>query len=73
MANIERNIYEGWTPRAFIEDLGWQLALIMNGQSWKKPFTTRAQIKEWCMDNQPYYKGYVEEVVDYFCKKWHIK
>ena len=27
------------------------------------------EIKQWCKDNQPYYKKHIPEVVEYFWKK----
>ena len=33
----------------------------------------KAELKSWCIDNQPYYKKYIPEVVNYFIKKYNIK
>ena len=41
----------------------------MSGNSWHKPFTSKEELKRWCMDNQPYYKKYIPEVVTYFQNK----
>lgn len=73
MANLDRHVWEGWTPRAFIEDLEPQVQMIQRGQSWRKPFQNKAELKEWCKDNQPYYKKHVPEVVNYFAKEYNIK
>ena len=70
--DYDREIWEGWTPRLFINDLEPMFDMIMAGDSWQKPFTTREEIKAWCMSNQPYYKKYVPEVVDYFVNKADI-
>lgn len=43
--------------------------MIMSGQSWKQPFKDREELKRWCMDNQPYYKKYIPDVVNYFYAK----
>lgn len=67
--NIDRHIWEGWTPRSFIEDLEPMFDMIQSGQSWKKPFTNKEDLKQWCMDNQPYYKKHIPEVFAYFKKK----
>jgi hypothetical protein len=64
-----RHVYEGWHVSDFIEELEWQFDLIMSGQSFRKPFTTKAEIKEWTKDNQPYYKKAITEVVNYFTNK----
>jgi hypothetical protein len=47
--------------------------MIMRGQSWKKPFTTKQEVKEWCMDMQSGYKKYIPDVVKYFVDKAKIK
>lgn len=66
MTDLNRHIYEGWTPQMFINDLELQFNMIQENRSWKKPFRNREEIKVWCMENQPYYKKYIKEVVDYF-------
>jgi hypothetical protein len=67
--NFEKHIWEGWTVGDFIQDLEPTFNQIMSGRSWQKPFTTKQQVKEWCMDNQPYYKKHIPEVVNYFWGK----
>ena len=67
--NLDKHIWEGWTVGAFIEDLEPTFNQIMNNNSWMKPFKTKDEIKAWCMDNQPYYKKYIPEVVKYFVDK----
>jgi hypothetical protein len=69
MGNLQRHIWEGWTPQDFIDELEPTFNQIMNGGSWQKPFRDREELKEWCMDQQPYYKKYIPEVVDYFFAK----
>ena len=53
----------------FIDDLEPTFDLIMAGGSWMKPFSSKEELKKWCMENQPYYKKYVPEVFNYFKKK----
>jgi hypothetical protein len=67
--NLDKHIWEGWTVGAFINDLEPMFDMIMRNQSHVKPFTTKQQVKEWCMDNQPYYKKYIPDVVNYFVAK----
>lgn len=67
--NFNKHIWEGWTVQSFIDELEPTFKMIMNNQSWKKPFQTKQEVKEWCMDNQPYYKKHIPEVVNYFVKK----
>lgn len=71
--NLDKHIWEGWTVRDFIEALEPTLDMIMNGNSWSKPLQSRNQLKDWCMDNQPYYKKYIPEVVSYFAKKYNFR
>lgn len=67
--NLDKHIWEGWTVGMFIKDLEPSFNQIMSGGSWKKPFKTKEEVKEWCMDNQPYYKKYIPDVVNYFYSK----
>lgn len=73
MVDMNKHIWEGWTVGSFIETLEPAFSNIVNGYSWKRKFTTREEVKEWCMSNQPYYKKYIPEVVDYFCSKYEIE
>ena len=67
--NLERNVYEGWRPIDFINELEPSFVMIMSGQSWHKPFKTLNELKKWCMENQPYYKKHIPEVFNYFKNK----
>lgn len=67
--NLNKHIWEGWTVQDFINDLQPTFDTIMAGQSWHKPFTSAAELKTWCADNQPYYKKHIPEVVAYFKKR----
>ena len=71
--NLQRHIWEGWTVQSFIDDLEPTLATIQAGNSWLRPRTSRDELKKWCMENQPYYKEYIPEVVNYFAEKYQIK
>ena len=70
---IDKHIWEGWTVRDFIEALKPELDLIMTGQSWRKPFTTRKALEAWCADNQPYMKQPIGEVSKYFSVLYGIE
>ena len=67
--NLDKHIWEGWTVGDFINELEPSFDMIMNGSSWQKPFATKNELKQWCMNNQPYYKKSITEVVNYFAKK----
>ena len=71
--DLDRNVWEGWTPRAFINALEPSIRIIMNGESWRRPFTSKAELAEYCRDNQPYYKKRVPEVVSYFAEKYGLR
>ena len=71
--NLDKHIWEGWTVGNFINELEPILEVIQRGGSWQSKITTKAELKEWCKDNQPYYKKYIKEVVDYFATKYSIK
>lgn len=72
VTNPNKHIWEGWTVKDFIDDLEPMFNQIMRGNSIQDPFTTTTEIKKWCMDNQPYYKRYIPEVVDYFISKYKL-
>ena len=55
--NLNKHIWEGWTVRDFINELEPAFNMIMNNQSWQKLFQSDKELKQWCMDNQPYYKN----------------
>ncbi len=59
--NLDRHIWEGWTVKAFIEEL----EPIFQFQN----FSTKEEIRKWCKSNQPYYKKHIPEVANYFIKK----
>lgn len=70
--DFDKYVWEGWRVRDFIEDLEVSVRVIMAGESWRKPFKDRDELKKWCMENQPYYKKYIPEVVNYFAQKYNI-
>lgn len=74
MAKVDfhKHIWEGWTVQHFIDELEPTLDHIMDGNSWKKPFTTRKEIADWCKENQPYYKKEIKDVTNYFCSRYCI-
>jgi hypothetical protein len=67
--NLEKHVWEGWTVGAFINELEPTFNQIMRGNSWMKPFATKDELKQWCKDNQPYYKKHIPDVVNYFVAK----
>lgn len=71
--NLDKHIWEGWTVQDFINELEPQFDMIMSGRSWMGKFETKDDLKKWCVYNQPYYKKYIPEVVNYFWNKIHGK
>jgi len=65
--NLQKEVWEGWTVEDFIKELEPQLAIV------HPPITTKKGLKEWCKDNQPYYKKTIPEVVQYFSQKYNLK
>jgi hypothetical protein len=65
MSYLDKHIWEGWTVRDFINDLD----VIIGYQTFKD----RKELKAWCMDNQPYYKKYIPEVVNHYATKLNLK
>jgi hypothetical protein len=71
--DYNKHIWEGWTVQNFIDDLAPQLSIIMCGNSWRDPIKDKAALKAWCMDNQPYVKKYIPEVIEHFADKYNLK
>ena len=68
-----RIIWEGWTIQNFIDDLEWQLDLIMQGESWQNPFKSKKELVQYTKENQPYYKKTIPELNSYFANKYGLK
>ena len=65
--NLNKHVWEGWTVGDFINEL--ELSFNLNQKNNTFKLKNRDEVKKWCMDNQPYYKKYIKEVVDYFTTK----
>lgn len=72
--NLNKEIYEGWTVQGFINNLEPLIKNIYNNEvnTIQKPFKNRSELKKWCIDNQPYYKKYIPDVVNYFAQKYNV-
>jgi hypothetical protein len=70
--NLTKHIWEGWLVQDFIDELEPRFNQIMNGQSWEKPFGSKEELRDWCKDNQPYYKKHIPEVYQYFLNKSNL-
>lgn len=68
----DKHIHEGWYVSDFIKDLEIQIRVIMNGESWRKPFTSKKELSDWCKSNQPFYKKPIPEVNNHFAKLYNL-
>lgn len=75
--SLDKHIWEGWTVQDFVDELEPILNIKMRsggGMFDNKPFlSTKSELKDWCKDNQPYYKKHIPQVVNYFAKKFNLK
>ena len=54
--NLKREVWEGWTPEDFINELLPLVDSVMNDSSIIKPFNNIEELYSFIKDNQPYYK-----------------
>lgn len=71
--NKDKHVWEGWTVGDFIEELEPVVAMITDGQSWRKPFKSKQELADWCKDNQPYYKKRIPGVNNHFARMYNLK
>lgn len=71
--DFNKEIWEGWTVQDFIEELEEEIDTFVSNSREFHTNITRNDIKKFCMDNQPYYKKYIPDVVNYFCNRYNIK
>ena len=73
MGNLRRDVWEGWTPQDFIDELSDEIEMIMSGGSWMPPFETKKEMIDYIVDNQPYYKKQIPEVNAYFVNLYNLE
>lgn len=73
MADFNRIVWEGWTPKDFINELSDMIDMIMTGDSFIEPFKTKSEMVEFIKENQPYYKKSIPEVNEYFASKYGLR
>ena len=71
--NLEKHIWEGQRVLDFINELEPTLDNIMKNYFGERIIKNKTDLKKWCMENQPYYKKYIPEVVNYFVERYKIK
>lgn len=67
--DYNKEIWEGWKVKHFIEELEYEMDLI----NQRIPFKTKKDIEKYTSENQPYYKKVIPEVVKHFCLRYNIK
>lgn len=72
-ASNNKHVWEGWTVQDFIDELEPTFDSIMKGNSYMKPPKNDKELKDWLMDNQPYYKKHIPDVFKYFKNKMSSK
>ena len=72
MRNPNREVWEGWTVKNFIDDIRDELDMIMLGQSIVEPCKTRSELFDVIKDIQPCYKESIPEVNEYFAKRYNL-
>ena len=71
--DYNKHIWEGWVINDFINELELVVNYAMLGTSHIKKINNKKELKEFCMDNQPYYKKYIPEVVNHFAQQYNLK
>ena len=71
--DYNKHIWEGWTVQSFIDELDFLVKQVMNNQSYTTKILTKKELKEFCIDNQPYYKKHIPEVVNHFAQQYNLK
>lgn len=64
--DMDRNIYEGYTPRDFIRIIEPEFV----ARHKYEPFTNRKEVAEFCTSRQPFYGKQIPEVIKYFMDKY---
>ena len=73
MRNPDREVWEGWTVRNFVDEICGELDMIMIGGSFIEPFKTAKELVAHIKEIQPYYKKSIPEVNEYFAKRYNLK
>lgn len=71
--NLDKEIYDGWKVKDFIDLLKDGVDTIMNRMSWTAPFKDKNELAIWLDNNQPFYKARIPEVINYFAELYQLK
>lgn len=64
--DLNRNIYEGWTPQDYINQIRPAFDQRLRGRG----FEDKAELVRFVCDEQPYYKKQIPEVISYFWNRF---
>ena len=69
--NKDKHIWEGWTVGDFINEIepSFNQRTKTDGWFFGKTIESKAQLKKWVKNEQPYYKKHIPEVYNYFLNK----
>lgn len=67
---LNKHIWEGWLVSDFIRELESLVEMAVKGRSHIKQITTKAELKDFLKENQPYYKKHIPDVFNYFLNKY---
>ena len=62
----DKHIWEGWTVGDFIDDVE---IIFHYCSKYSNFWKSKAELKNWVKNNQPYYKKHIPEVYKYFLQK----
>lgn len=70
--NLTKHIWEGWTVGDFINELSWQIEMIMNGNTTQKTFTNKragrmVRVQSTILQEK------IADVNNYFANKYCLK
>lgn len=78
--DFNKHIWEGWRVIDFINELQPTLDELYrrhvadpSNEYIGQPFKSKASLREWCKENQPYVKKRIPEVSNYFIQRYNIK
>ena len=70
--NLNKEIWEGWKLIDFIEEIKEEINIFISNNKKRNKIITKEDLKKFCTEDQPYYKKYIAEVVNYFANKYNI-
>ena len=72
-ADLDKEVWEGWTVRDFILEQLPVMDMIMSGQAIQKPFKSKAEMQKYLNEERPYYKRTIPEETAFFAERYGLK